>query len=391
MGKLLRFYWHPIAATSELLRKPVKPVRILGEDLVLFRDRQGRLGLIGDRCAHRMANLEFGYPVDEGLRCPYHGWTYDACGQCVAQPAEPEGSAFKDRIKLQAYPVQELAGLAFAYLGEQPAPLLPRWEPLVRDDLTRRIYFSEIPCNWLQEMENSPDQTHIEWLHGHYARYLLDAKGCPEDSPLYRFTMPFLQRHIDHAADPFEYGLIRRRLREGKTREDEPWRVGQPLMMPNMNMISNAGSMTLIWRTPLDDTHNIQWDLECIPLDQDESATAPDVVPCFEIPLRTESGEWNSEYVRVQDHLACFAQGEIMDRTQEHLGESDKAVILYRRLLSEQLAIVEAGGEPMNVFRDPAQNVSIKLPVIMAGHRGSSGQGSAGLAERAIEGLLQVG
>jgi 5,5'-dehydrodivanillate O-demethylase len=390
-GELLRRYWLPIAASSELINKPVKPIRLLGESLILFRDRQGRLGLIADRCAHRLVNLMWGYPVEEGLRCPYHGWTYDPTGECVAQPAEPAESTFKDKVRLKAYPVQELGGLVFAYLGPEPAPLLPRWEPLVREDLVRKVYFTEVPCNWLQEMENSPDQTHIEWLHGHFAVQMLESRGYPKDSPEYRYTLPFLQRHVDHATEPWDYGLMRRRLREGRSKEDEPWSVGQPVIMPNINLISNDGSMTMIWRTPLDDTHCVQWDLDCTPAASNQDLAGQEAVPCYEIPMRKENGEWNLEAVRVQDHLACMAQGDIMDRTQERLGESDKGIILYRRLLLEQIETVEAGGEPMNVFRDAAQNVCIELPVIKGGFRESTAAPAPGRdRDRPISGVIRV-
>jgi 5,5'-dehydrodivanillate O-demethylase oxygenase subunit len=131
MGELLRRYWHPIAAVGELDEQPTKSVRLMGEDLVLYKDRSGTLGLLELHCAHRRADLSYGIVEGGGLRCNYHGWLYDETGQCIAQPfddlAYPE-SQFKDRIKLQAYPVEEKGGLVWAYLGPQPAPLVPDWE-----------------------------------------------------------------------------------------------------------------------------------------------------------------------------------------------------------------------------------------------------------------------
>ena len=128
MGDLLRRYWHPIAPAAELDERPTKEIRLLGEDLVLFRDRRGRDGLIERHCAHRRANLAYGIPEDEGLRCMYHGWRYDATGQCVEQPFEetvrPDGQ-FKQKVKLKGYPVRSAHGLMWAYLGGEPAPLLP--------------------------------------------------------------------------------------------------------------------------------------------------------------------------------------------------------------------------------------------------------------------------
>src|SRR6266700_707850 len=139
IGRLLRWYWHPIAAATQLDENPVRRVKLLDESLVLYRDRRNRLGLVSESCAHRRVNLVFGIPELEGLRCPYHGWLYDETGQCLEMPAEAGDSSFPSRVKIDAYPVQELAGLIFAYLGPLPAPLLPRWDLLVCDNVLRDI------------------------------------------------------------------------------------------------------------------------------------------------------------------------------------------------------------------------------------------------------------
>ena len=142
-GELMRRYWHPVAATQRLDEEWVLPVRILSEDLTLFRDRRGNTGLIGQRCPHRMMELQFGIPEEEGLRCGYHGWMFDTNGVCVETPLEPPDSTFKDKISVTAYPVQELGGLIWAYLGPEPAPLLPRWDLLKPLGLV--VGFSEAP------------------------------------------------------------------------------------------------------------------------------------------------------------------------------------------------------------------------------------------------------
>ncbi|HEX6512673.1 MAG TPA: Rieske 2Fe-2S domain-containing protein [Chloroflexota bacterium] len=371
MGELLRRYWQPIAPTAELLERPAKAIRLMGEDLTLFRDKQGRLGLIGERCAHRLVRLEFGYPVDEGLRCPYHGWTYNASGQCVAQPAEPPESTFKDKVKLKAYPVQELAGLVFAYLGPEPAPLLPCWEPLVAQGLHRELYYMNVPCNWLQGMENSPDWSHVEWLHGHFTQYVLESRGVSKDDARYKATAGLARRVLELAHDRYEHGILRRVLNEGSTKEDDRWRVGQPVIMPNINVISAVSSsdVTVIWRTAVDDTHMIQWDLRCFLSDSEASPNPNGHVPYAEMMPRNEHGAWNLEQVRIQDYMVYMAQGEIVDRTQERLGGADQGVILYRQMLEEQLELIEAGQDPMNVFRDPAANRSIHVPVINPAYR----------------------
>ncbi|MGH8059765.1 MAG: Rieske 2Fe-2S domain-containing protein, partial [Candidatus Entotheonellia bacterium] len=139
MGELMRRYWQPIAAAVELDDDPVKPVRLLGESLVLYRDRKGRLGLIGDTCPHRRMSLLYGVPEEEGLRCAYHGWMFNKTGQCIEMPAEAPDSTFPRKVKTTAYPVEELCGLIFAYLGPEPAPLLPRWDMYVWDNVLRDI------------------------------------------------------------------------------------------------------------------------------------------------------------------------------------------------------------------------------------------------------------
>src|ERR1019366_508801 len=131
MGNLLRRYWQPVGAAIELDAEPVHAVRIFGEDLTLYRSASGDYGLITDRCAHRCMSLEHGIPDERGLRCAYHGWVYDAAGNCVEQPFEDRtfpDAHYRDPIRIIAYPVQELGGLLFAYFGPQPAPLLPRWD-----------------------------------------------------------------------------------------------------------------------------------------------------------------------------------------------------------------------------------------------------------------------
>src|SRR4051812_22229412 len=135
MGNLLRRYWHPVGTLADLDQDPVRPVRILGEDLILYRDEAGKLGLVAQRCAHRGISLAYGIPQTNGLRCAYHGWTYNEQGQVVDMPFEPACLP----LKIAAYPVQTLGGLLFAYLGPAPAPLLNRWDLLVREDLERSI------------------------------------------------------------------------------------------------------------------------------------------------------------------------------------------------------------------------------------------------------------
>ena len=215
MGALFRRYWLPIAAAGKLDEEPTLEVRILGEDLVLYKDRSGQLGLIDRYCAHRRVNLAYGIPEENGLRCMYHGWLYDETGQCAEQPFEetvrPE-ARFKDKIKLKGYPVQAFQGLIWAYMGPLPAPVLPGWEPMVRENTVKDIAITELPCSWLQCMENSMDPVHVEWLHVELPRFLRETRGD------FGGLLPPRMRHEKIAFTPFEHGIIKRRVLEGRRR-----------------------------------------------------------------------------------------------------------------------------------------------------------------------------
>jgi 5,5'-dehydrodivanillate O-demethylase len=348
MGALMRRYWLPVAAAIELDREPVRRVRYLGEDLTLYKSGAGEYGLIADRCAHRCMSLEHGIPDAQGLRCAYHGWVYDAAGDCVEQPFEdrtfPE-ARYRDRITITAYPVQELGGLLFAYFGPQPAPLLPRWDILVRDDLDRAIEIHSLPCNWLQCMDNAADPVHFEYLHAAYGNYLLKKLGRPPGmTPA---------RHTKIAFDVFRYGIMKRRLLEGAPEDSDEWRVGHPLLFPNILSVGNEGNAMLQMRTPVDDTTTMQFAYRTTARDPSVAA----------LPITVKysnhfdgSEAFIADTIPKQDMLGWVGQGPISDRTREHLTASDKGIILYRKLLVENLERVERGEDPMGIIRDPADN-----------------------------------
>ena len=358
MGELMRRYWHPVAVNSELVKRPTKPVRILGEDLVLYRDASGGLGLIGPRCAHRGVDLVYGMPEPNGLRCPYHGWLYDATGQCLEQPAEPEESTYYKQFKLPSYPVQELGGLIFAYLGPEPVPLLPRWDLLAWDNVTRDTAATLLPCNWLQVQENSLDPIHNEWLHGYYAIWFRERLGL-STAHLDKQRL----RHRRVGFDRFKHGIIKRRLYDGMDDDDENWRIGHPILFPNILHLGRSGRrVSFQFRVPVDDTHT--WHLHYfvdIP-EPGEQVPTQEVVPFQVQPLYDEDGFLRTEDIVDQDNMVFVAQGPISNRPNEGLASIDRGIAMFRRMLEEQLTIVEDGGDPMNVFRDPAENQCIVLP-----------------------------
>ena len=360
MGELLRRYWWPIAVNSELASSPTKAVTLLGESLVLFKDRQNRYGLIAARCAHRSFDMGvFAIPEDDGLRCPYHGWVYAHDGRCLETPPEPRSSTFKDRIHLDAYPVQELGGLLFAYLGPLPAPLLPRWDLFAMDNVFRSVGQVVVPCNWLQCMENSVDTVHTEWLHGWMFEEVLRRKGLPIPPQVKGFERHHEQIDFDLAP----YGIIKKRLVTGQSEQAEDWAVGHPLIFPLMVRLGGSHSFRYEFqiRVPIDDERT--WHLSYQVFDPGPDVAAPlqETVPVYETPITDDGGQYRFDYVLSHDLVAWWSQGAVAPRSLEHLAESDRGVILFRRLLREQMEIVERGGEPIYVFRDPAQNVYLRL------------------------------
>jgi 5,5'-dehydrodivanillate O-demethylase len=366
MGELMRRYWHPIAASAQLRERDVMPVRILGEDLVLFHDRGGRIGLVGDRCAHRLVKLECGYTTGEGIRCPYHGWTYDTQGRCVDQPGEPAGSTFKDKVTIPSYPVEELGGLILAYLGpKERQPLLPRWDRLVWENVYRVVGLAPIPCNWLQCMENGPDPLHTEYLHGQYFLRWLEEQQVPKDDPKWRLAKGFTTHFLKHEYSVGEWGLDRRWLLEGQDGSDDIWKTSLPLVFPDIHMTSGGGRHNFGWRVPIDDTHTMEIFTRVFDPGPDVSVPKQEMIPYVEIEMVDKSGKnWlRLDAITGQDAMVWTVQGPVTDRTQERLGDSDRGIIQWRGLCADQMALVEEGRDPINTFRDPVANKQLDLPV----------------------------
>jgi 5,5'-dehydrodivanillate O-demethylase len=360
MGELLRRYWMPFATVRQLHEHPTRAVALLGEHLVAFRDRSGRYGLIQEYCPHRNVNLLWGIPEPEGLRCPYHGWLFDNQGHCLEQPAESPDSSFKDRIVVKSYPVEELGGLLYAWMGPEPRPLVPRWENLVQDGV-RDIGWAVLPCNWLQIMENSLDPVHTEHLHRYFTNYVLErlSTNDPTARTFWR-SQADVRRHVKIGFDVFEHGIVKRRVLQGTDEDNALWRIGHCVVFPNMLQFHQI-------RVPMDDTRTLYWWYNVHPRLPGESDQRPEDIPIYQVPVPGVDAEglpvWNLvDNNSGQDNYAWASQGAITPRWSEHLGESDKGLILYRRLLREQMKIVEDGGDPMNTFRDPSTNLSIHVP-----------------------------
>ncbi|MFY8193433.1 MAG: Rieske 2Fe-2S domain-containing protein [Limnohabitans sp.] len=370
MGNLMRRYWQPIGALVDMDNKWTRRIRLLGEDLVLFKDRQGRLGLIAEQCPHRRASFAHGIPTQDGIRCPYHGWEYNAQGKCINQPNEQDKCAFRDKVSTDAYPVEEMGGMLFAYMGPQPQPLLPRWDGFVAQGTIRMMGRTILPINWLQIMENSLDPVHTEWLHGHHYEFLKEQEGV---------KVAISTRHLKIDFKEFEYGMTKHRLLEGHSEDGDDWKIGHPIVFPNMLAVGNGDEKSRYYsfqmRVPVDDTHTMHlWFNAYVP---PQGVEVPqhllDRVHTYEVPFKDNSGEFIVDNVDGQDMMAWISQGAIADRTLENLGATDKGVVMYRRMLKREMEKVAAGIDPMGLVRDSSRNKCIDLPNEKKKHHNSDG------------------
>ncbi len=370
MGNLMRRYWQPIGALVDLDNKWTRRIRLLGEDLVLFKDRQGRLGLIAEQCPHRRASFAHGIPTQDGIRCPYHGWEYNAQGKCINQPNEQDKCAFRDKVSTDAYPVEEMGGMLWAYMGPQPQPLLPRWDGFVAEGTIRIMGRTILPINWLQIMENSLDPVHTEWLHGHHYEFLKEQEGV---------KVAISARHLKIDFKEFEYGITKHRLLEGHSEDGDDWKVGHPIVFPNMLAVGNGDEKSRYYsfqmRVPVDDTHTMHlWFNAYVP---PKGVEVPkhllEKVHTYEVPFMDAQGEYIVDNVDGQDMMAWISQGPIADRTLENLGATDKGVVMYRRMLKREMEKVQAGIDPMGLVRDRSRNQCIDLPNEKKKHHNSDG------------------
>lgn len=354
MGGVLRHYWYPVAMTRELEEFPVKRARLLGEDWAVFKTPEGEYGIVTEKCPHRGASLVYGIVEEGGLRCGYHGWKFDTQGTLVEILAEPDSSpTFREKGCVFAGEAQELGGLVWAYVGEGPAPELPRYEAYVMDGI-RDIGHSVLPCNWLQIMENAVDPYHVEALHGNYFEFIAKHKDFPMPSSFKA------NKHEKVAFDNFEHGIIKRRLLVGQDEESDDWKIGHPLVFPYKMWVGGNGVFQMQIRVPVDDTHT--WVL-FYTVHAPEGAELPEDPPIvdYEYEWLDENGEHIVDYIEGQDVMAWVTQGPVADRTSELITKSDVGVIACRRMFRDQLAAVAEGRDPVAVIREPHD--VIKLPL----------------------------
>ena len=360
-GEYLRRFWHPVAHADQLGDLPVA-VRILGEDLVVFRDKSGAVGLLERHCGHRGTSLEYGKIEDHGIRCCYHGWLFDVDGKVLEAPAEPESNPYEGKLYQGAYPVYEYNGLLFSYMGppalrppfpmfdiyDQPGMALGHGEADLRGNIK--------PCNWLQVMDNVVDQVHEPFLHArHSGIQFLDDNGR-EVTELLELGEP----------DWFEtpIGIL---CHESRRVADSVWVRSMEYICPNIALVALSPTLPprypegkdelsflpllIRWRVPVDDAHTTEFAFIFYRKDgENQYVTNP-------IP-GTRSNYGDRPYEERQrfpgDYDAQVSQRQIAVHACEHLASTDKGVAMMRRMVRQGIEAAADGGDPRGVVRGEA-------------------------------------
>lgn len=341
MGQLLRRFWHPVELSRNLEKGTARPLRILAEDLTLYRGASGRPYLIGARCAHRLTLLHTGWVEEEAIRCIYHGWKYDGTGQCIERPVERDPGL--PNIRVAGYPVQEYCGLIFAYLGEDPTPdfALSRKDVFDSAGAVVMARAEKWPCNWFQQVENSLDAAHVSFVH---------QKGVV--GPFGAAVTPSIPE-LSYAET--EAGIEQIATRAGDNVRKSDW------TFPNNNHIIAPGFanddpwMDIgIWMVPHDDEHTTRFILYGTSMDGEGAARFRkrfeeygDYNPADHHDELVLDGRFPQDpYIQLasaQDYVATVGQGVIVASEYEQLGRSDAGILFLRGLFWRELEALGAG------------------------------------------------
>lgn len=363
-GGVMRQFWQPAALVEELeTGRPVKEVRLLGEELALFKTEQGGYGLIGKQCPHRGSDLCFGRLEDGGLRCPFHGWLFNAQGECLEQPAEPDDSRFHTKIRHTAYPCEAKNGIIFTYMGEGTPPPFPALDCFTAPGTHAFAFKGLIESNWLQALEVGIDPAHASFLH----RFLEDEdpnegygkqfRDTIDDIPMTRLLREYPRPEINVSETP--YGLQIMALRNLDNQGMHVRVTNQ--IFPHAICIPMSAEMTITqWHVPVDDV-SCYWYAIFTSFDQpvDHKTMRAQRLELYELPDYVPRLNKSNNYgynpkeqatktytgmgldINTHDQWAVESPGPIQDRTREHLGQSDIAITAYRRLLRQAIAASE--------------------------------------------------
>jgi phenylpropionate dioxygenase-like ring-hydroxylating dioxygenase large terminal subunit len=381
-GELLRRYWQPVALVEELPAGGAPlPVKIMGEDLALFRDDQGRVGLLGIHCSHRGTDLSYGRIEDGGLRCLYHGWLYDIHGRCLEQPGEPGGGMNRGAIRHLAYPCREQGSVIFAYMGPGEPPLLPNYEFLNQPPGHCFAYKIFQESNYLQANEGNIDPVHLSFLHRFLERKeerYTGARGSDESH--YNLIAKTQTPTLDVEVVDFGVRIYSVRDMGGS----KIYLRVSYFILPNLSAFpgqTGGQGYGANWHVPIDDTHHWKY---CFVFDR-EAPLDPSVIERCRAEIgegyrlvRNEANQFLQDRKSMQsqtftgmgsgfqthDAFATGSQGAIQDRTQEHVVSSDIAIVAARKLMEKAIRDIHDGQEPPHVIRTAEQNNLSQLLVI---------------------------
>jgi nitrite reductase/ring-hydroxylating ferredoxin subunit len=348
-GEFMRRFWQPVFVASEVTTTP-KKLRILGEDLVIFRDGKGRVGLLYPRCMHRGTTLYYGKVEDEGIRCCYHGWLFDVEGHCLDQPCEPnQGEGHREKVRQPWYPVEERYGLIFAYMGPpEKKPVLPRYDVLENLTAGEGIHaqmggfgstgddsFYELPYSWIHMNDNVLDPFHVQVLHSTFT----GAQFHPQFS-----LMP--KCDFFQVEDGVCYSAVRVLDNGQEVDRISHWVCPNIMSVPSIQL-ENGPSTAVSWVVPVDDEHYVQ-----------AFATRGRGIggllvhgSLWKDKTEAERREFPSDFE------AQYGQGTISKHSEEHLATSDRGIVMQRRMLERQIKAVADGEDPVGVIFDPAKEL----------------------------------
>ena len=375
-GKLLRNYWQPVALVDELEGpRPVRPIQVLGETFVLFKDQHNRYGLLARHCPHRGADLAYGRWEDGNLRCLFHGWLFDVEGRCLETPAEPQGSRMCEHIRQRSYPVVERSGILFAWMGAGEPSAFPHFDCFTAPQDYTFAFKGYWDCNWLQALEVGIDPAQS------YGRQF---RGLPQDSqlPISKVLREFDRPEISVARTDYGIRLVTLRRIDDRLTHGRATHI----LFPQAFVIPMNAEMTITqWHVPVDDQGCYWYSIFTsftTPVDKKtmreqrlKTYPAPDYKP---IHNRANGWGFDAEQQRsatytgmgfdinIHDQFACESPGRIADRTRENLGSTDKGIVLYRRLLVDAIHKA-ARGERTTMMLDAAAASALTGPAAIDG------------------------
>jgi 5,5'-dehydrodivanillate O-demethylase len=345
-GRYLRSFWQPVYRAKDLPAGEAVPLRIMSEDFTFYRGQTGIPHVVAFRCAHRGAQLSAGWVENDCIRCFYHGWKYDASGQCVEQPGED--ASFAAKIKIRSYPTEEYLGLIFAFLGDGAAPPFPRYSDLADGGIVDVLLSEDWPCNYFNRLDNLGDPVHVPFTHRE-SRSRIGIDVVVPDQLI---------------AEETDVGIkLTRKLPAGKTEV-------RYILMPNMNHLrhplrikgpiakkldDNGSVDRFLWRVPIDNDRCLGLGVDVVHLEGQEARkkflafcsetepAGPNHVQLGETVLRGKlkikniTTADNYELTRIEDYVAQVGQGAIADQNQFHLGRNDAVVILFRKIWEREL------------------------------------------------------